>query len=167
MENKQFYIKVNGQKVGVTEEVYRAYVRPVTALQRRKRRESRCLVKGRRYGLVRCKEDCGKCPYYSAGNKLQGGVLSLDALRDAGYDEVSDEDVEGGLLEREETIGKAAALHKAIEKLNERQRYIIREIYFGGKTQKELCELLGIDKTSMSKAVSRALASLKKHMQEK
>ena len=86
MENKQFYIRVNGQEVEVTEEVYRAYVRPVSALRRRERRESRCLVKGRRYGLVRCKADCGKCPYYSAGNKLRGGVLSLDALREAGYD---------------------------------------------------------------------------------
>lgn len=33
-EQKQFYIIVNGQRVEVTEEVYRAYVRPVRAQQR-------------------------------------------------------------------------------------------------------------------------------------
>ena len=166
MENKQFYIKVNGQKVGVTEEVYRAYVRPVTALQRRKRRESRCLVKGRRYGLVRCKEDCGKCPYYSTGNKLQGGVLSLDALRDAGYDGVSDEDIEGGFLEREETVGKTAALHKVIEQLTERQKEMVKMVYFEGKTQEEVAAYYGVGKQAVSNAMQRIYAALKRNLEK-
>ena len=166
MENRQFYIKVNGQNVPVSEEVYRAYVRPITSSQRTARRNSKCLVKGKRSGLVRCKNDCSKCPYYSAGNKLLGGILSLDVLRDDGKEEAATSDIERDLIEFEENNQRIAALYRAIEKLNERQQYIVREIYLYGKSQKEVCEVLGIDKTSMSKALSRALASLKKILKE-
>ena len=50
-EQKQYYVIVNGQKVEVTEEVYRAYVRPVRAQQRTEKRNKRCKVKGERFGL--------------------------------------------------------------------------------------------------------------------
>lgn len=55
-EQKQFYVVVNGQRVEVTEEVYRAYVRPVRAQQRAARRNWRCVLKAKKYGLVRCKK---------------------------------------------------------------------------------------------------------------
>ena len=42
-EQKQFYVIVNGQRVEVTEEVYRAYVRPVRTQQRAERRNWRCV----------------------------------------------------------------------------------------------------------------------------
>lgn len=166
MENKQFYLKVNGRKVEVSEAVYRAYVRPITAFQRRERRESRCLVKGERYGLVRCKGDCDKCPYYSAGNKLQGGVLSLDALFEAGHDEAADADIEVELSDREEKENKAAALHRAIAQLNERQRQMVKMIYFEGKTQEEVAEYYGIGKQAVSNAMQRIYAALKRHLQK-
>ena len=51
-EQKKFYVTVNGQKVEVSEEVYRAYVRPMNASERKERREARCMVKGKRKGLV-------------------------------------------------------------------------------------------------------------------
>ena len=38
-EQKQYYITVKGQKVPVSEEVYRAYVRPVRAQQRMEKRK--------------------------------------------------------------------------------------------------------------------------------
>ena len=44
-EQKQYYITVKGQKVPVSEEVYRAYVRPVRAQQRAMRRNWRCVLK--------------------------------------------------------------------------------------------------------------------------
>ena len=166
MENKQFYIRVNGQEVEVTEEVYRAYVRPVSALRRRERRESRCLVKGRRYGLVRCKADCGKCPYYSAGNKLRGGVLSLDALREAGYDGASEEDTERDLSEREKNSGKTAALHKAIGRLTERQKEMVRMVYFEGKTQEEVAAYYGVSKQAVSNAMQRIYAALRRNLEK-
>lgn len=166
MENKQFYIKVNGQKVPVSEEVYRAYVRPITSSQRTARRNSKCLVKGKRSGLVRCKNDCSKCPYYSAGNKLLGGVLSLDVLKDDGKEEAATSDIEHDLIEFEENNQRIAALHRAIEKLNERQQYIVREIFFKGKTQEEVRQKIGISKSSMSEAYHCILRLLKNFLQE-
>lgn len=62
-EQKEFYVTVNGQKVEVSEEVYRAYVRPVRAQQRTEKRNRRCKVKGARLGLVRCKGNCSECEY--------------------------------------------------------------------------------------------------------
>lgn len=38
MEEKAFYLTVRGQRVEVTEEVYRAYIRPVRAEQKRQYR---------------------------------------------------------------------------------------------------------------------------------
>ena len=44
MENKgkRFVLKIRGQEVEVSEEVYRAYVRPIRAEQRQKRRQWKC-----------------------------------------------------------------------------------------------------------------------------
>ena len=165
-ETKQYYIKVNGQRVEVTEEVYRAYVRPVNASQRADRRNGKCLVKGKRSGLVRCTKDCSQCPYYTAGNKMLGGVLSLDTLGADGYEEQSPADIERDLIEREETALQTAALYKAIGKLNERQQYIVREIFFKGRTQEEVRKDIGISKSSMSEAYHCILKLLKNFLQK-
>ena len=47
-EKKEFYITIKGKKVEVSEEVYRAYVRPIRAEQRQKRRNWKCQVKGKK-----------------------------------------------------------------------------------------------------------------------
>ena len=39
-EKKEFYIIIKGEKVTVSEEVYRAYVRPIRAEQRRTKKSS-------------------------------------------------------------------------------------------------------------------------------
>ena len=75
-EQKQFYVIVNGQRVEVPEEVYRAYVRPVRTQQRAERRNWRCVLKAEKYGLVRCKKDCNKCPYAMQGNAPTGNETS-------------------------------------------------------------------------------------------
>ena len=161
-EQKQYYITVKGQKVPVSEEVYRAYVRPVRAQQRAMRRNWRCVLKADKYGLVRCKEDCSQCPYAQEGNPPTGNGTSLDLLCEAGFDAPSLVDIETDLIECEERMEQSARVQEAIRQLNERQQYIVREIYFNGRTQAEVSRALGIDKTSISKAVARALASLKK-----
>lgn len=47
MAKKEFYVVINGEKIFVTEEVYRAYVRPVRNEQRNENRRSRCMVGGK------------------------------------------------------------------------------------------------------------------------
>ena len=91
-----------------------------------------------------------------------GNGTSLDLLCEAGFDAPSSVDIEADLIECEERLEQSARVQEAIRQLNERQQYIIREVYFNGRTQAEVSRALGIDKTSISKAVARALASLKK-----
>ena len=54
----------------------------------------------------------------------------------------------------------------AIELQTERQQYLIREIYFNGRTQSEIAAAMGATKQAVSNAVRRALASLKKILKE-
>ena len=119
-------------------------------------------MKADKYGLVRCKEDCSQCPCAQEGNVPNGNGTSLDLLCEAGFDAPSSVDIEADLIECEERLEQSARVQEAIRQLNERQQYIIREVYFNGRTQAEVSRALGIDKTSISKAVARALASLKK-----
>ena len=166
-EQKQYYITVKGQKVPVSEEVYRAYVRPVRAQQRAMRRNWRCVVlKGDKYGLVRCKEDCSQCPYAQEGNAPTGNGTSLDLLCEAGFDAPSLVDIETDLIECEERMEQSARVQEAIRQLNERQQYIVRDIYFKGRTQESVRKELGISKASMSEAVQRILSSLKKFLEK-
>ena len=104
-ENKTRTLKVRGQEVEVSEEVYRAYIRPIRAEQRRKRREWKCrkLSETGKY-YVRCKERCENCPYYLAGNSALGNITSLDKLADSEVEiEDKDSDFETDYIERETT----------------------------------------------------------------
>ena len=92
---------------------------------------------------------------------------SLDLLCQAGFDAPSSVDIEADLIECEERMEQSARVREAIKQLNERQQYIIREVYFNGRTQAEVSRVLGIDKTSISKALARELASLKKILKKK
>ena len=166
MENKQFYIKVNGRKVPVSEEVYRAYVRPVRTEQRSRRRAWRCVIRGEKYGLVRCKGDCANCAYALSGNAPTGNCTSLDALRGMGFDMQSPDDIEETMIDRDEQIEMSAKLHEAIGRLNERQQYIVREIFFNGKTHEEVRRTIGISKSSMSEAYHNILKLLKNFLRE-
>lgn len=75
-ENK-YIIKVKGKEVEVSEEVYRAYIRPIRAEQRRKRREWKCSKLSKTGGYyVRCNERCETCPYYQSGNITSNALSS-------------------------------------------------------------------------------------------
>ena len=165
-EQKQYYITVKGQKVPVSEDVYRAYVRPVRSQQRTEKRNKRCKVKGERFGLVRCNNNCENCPYALSGKSTIGMEQSLESLFESGFETPSEIDLESDLLAAEEREEQSKRLQAAIMCLTERQQYLIREIYFNGKTQKEIAEETGITKQSVSDAVRRALASMKKFLQE-
>ena len=163
-ENKEFYLIVKGEKVIVSEEVYRAYVRPIRAEQRRERRKWRCKVFGKKGNLVRCKHNCAECDYAQAGKNAIGNALSLDRMKDEGIEiENYDLDVEADYIDEEAVQDRKERLHKAIAKLNSRQQEIVRLIYFEGKTQKEVADYLGIKQPTVQEALQRIIASLKKY----
>lgn len=106
----QRYIPIDKQQIPVTEEVYRAYKRPVWAERKRKEREKRCLGEK----CNRCTGDCSKC------NKQQtGSVLSLDSFIEGSGCEPADavniaELVKGKLLleEREKFMNNNCFAYK-------------------------------------------------------
>lgn len=171
MENKDKTrtLKIRGQKVEVSEEVYRAYIRPIRAEQRRKRREWKCRMlseSGSYY--VRCTKKCETCPYYLAGNSALGNVTSLDRLVDCEVEiEDKQSDIETNYIERETMQEEYMNLYAAITTLTQRQQEMVRMIYFEGKSQEEVSTIFGVTKSAISHAMERIYDSLRKQLQEK
>ena len=165
-KNKKRTLKIRGQVVEVSEEVYRAYIRPIRAEQRKKRRDWKCrIINGGHY--TRCTEKCETCPYYLAGNSALGNVTSLDRLVDCEVEiEDKDTDLENDFIEFETQSEEYSALHKAISQLTPRQQEMVRMIYFEGKSQEEVRIYIGIAKSTMAEAMQRIHNALRKNLEK-
>ena len=164
-KEKIYTLKIQGEEIEVSEEVYRAYIRPIRAEQRRKRREWKCSKLSKTGGYyVRCNERCETCPYYQSGNNALGNKLSLDRMAEDGVDlEDRNQDVEARYIEEETQNEEKEKLYEAISKLTARQQEFVRMIFFEGKTQEEVAGLYGVDKSAISKnAKPRKRKCLKK-----
>ena len=166
-KDKKYTLKVKGKQVEVNEEIYRAYIRPVQAEQRQKRREWKCKLisgvseNGKRH-YVRCSKRCDSCPYYLSGQNALGNTFLLDKIIDEGVElRAFSKDVEADYIETETTQEEKLNLHKAIKKLTPRQQEIVKLIYFEGKTQKEVAKVLGITQGAVSLALAKSIAQLK------
>lgn len=132
-ENKTFYLFVKGQRVEVSEEIYRAYVQP----ERKQRMRE-----------------------YRAKNSVS--VASIEQLSDKGFEiEDTSQDFVTNLIETEAHFEELAKLHAAIEKLPERYRYVIQLYYFESKTQKEIADILDITQPAVQQLLDRILLRLK------
>lgn len=80
-------------------------------------------------------------------------------LADTSLSEDEQEIIEQQELEKEEFNKK---LHEAIEKLRPRQKEIIIKVFFEEKTQREVSIELGVDESTISITLERALNNLKK-----
>ena len=166
-EEKKYYVTIKGEKVEVTEEVYRAYVRPIRAEQRRKRREWKCRIRGPKGNLIRCPHDCKTCEYALAGKNATGNMLSLDGIKSAGI-EIEDRDlnIEEMFIEREERALMQNRLHMAISMLNDRQQQMVKMVYFENLSQEEVAKRMGVNKQAISNAMQRIYASIKKNLKK-
>lgn len=134
-ENKTYYLYVKGQKVEVSEEIYRAYVQP----ERKQRMRE-----------------------YRAKDKIC--VTSIEGLSEKGFEiEDKSQNFETALIEAEEHADELSKLRSAIEQLSERDRRVVQLYYFEGKTQQEIAVILGIAKSTMSELLPRILLRLKKY----
>ncbi len=166
-ETKKFYLNIRGEKVEVSEEVYRAYVRPIRTEQRRERRAWKCKVMGEKGNLVRCKGKCSECEYANDGNKATGNILSLDKLLEKGI-EIADKHLtpEEQFIEKESRTSLQEQVHKAISQLTPRQQDMVRMIYFEGMSQEEVSEFYGVGKQAISNAMQRIYVTLKKFLEK-
>lgn len=165
MENNKhkFIIKVRGEEVEVSEEVYRAYVRPVRAEQRRKRREWKCNVLSKNGGhYVRCNKNCETCAYYQSGHNTLGNKLSLDRMADEGVD-LGDpaQDVETLYIEKETKREEIKKLREAISSFTEKEQEIIKLLYFENKTLGEVAKIFAVSHQAISKKAKKIIKKIK------
>lgn len=84
-ENKEFYLVIKGEKIIVSEEVYRAYKSSDRAERKRKQRMWRCRIK-REKGInnqwKRCQGNCEECGLENTLRKTQWNCrISCDYIR--------------------------------------------------------------------------------------
>lgn len=167
MENnkcKQYYLTVKNtmtgkyEKVFVTEEVYRAYKKPIRKEQSRERRENRCLVKNKFGNLVRCTEDCNTCEYYLSVQKPGVNGLSLDTFKEQGL-EIADSqaDLESAYIQRE----KMQKLKEAYKTLSPAQRKLFRLVFIENKSQTEIAAMMGVSQPAICKAICKIKTLIK------
>lgn len=158
-EKKEFYLTVKGQKTVVSEEVYRAYVRPIRAEQQRERREKRCVIEkviNGKVKLVRCYGKCSACDKVKRDNS--SFKFSFELMLDNGFD-IPDTtvNIEENFI-KTETI---ESLRKAITKLKPKQQKIVKMVYFDNLSQVETAKRLGISKVTVNKYLSRIFIYIK------
>ena len=153
MTNQQRFIDIDGEQVPVTEEVYRAYKRPLWAEHKRKEREKRC----RDERGNRCTGDCSKCD-----KERTGSVLSLSRLVEENGFEPADtvdiaEMVADSLLLEE--------LYAALEELDPNNRRIL-ELFSNSKSEREIADDIGLSQKAINKRKSKLFAQLRERLKD-
>jgi len=137
-ENKQFYIHADGQRVEVTEEVYRAYYKM-----------------GRRERYLEERDASnGKVLYSDMDTTEMTGEESIPDLDSVSID---DSVVSSMLLEQ---------LRKHLDSLSDSERELIDALFFSndgdGMSEREYAVMSGIPRKTISDRKNRILAKLKK-----
>lgn len=152
MENRQRYIFIDNQPIPVTEEVYRAYMRPIWREHKRRERAKRC-----RIGGVRCTGDCSQCPYKRTGN-----ALSIERMQGVGHDPVDttydlEMVVEGRLL--------LEALFEQLEALDP-DGQVLCQLLMDGESERQIAGQLGISQAAVNKRKQKVFALLREALDD-
>lgn len=138
MEGKTFYLTIRGQRVEVSEEVYRAYIRPV---RRERKRQYRAI---------------GRYSVCSVERLILSGIELVDESADC----------ESVLIEKEERQEELDLLKSALGKLEGRDREIIDMVYFEGKTQTEVARHFSVSNVAIFKRIKKILKKIKDFLPE-
>lgn len=147
MENQR-YIEIDGEQIPVTEEVYRAYKRPLWAEHKRKERAKRC----RDENGSRCTKDCRTCE-----KTRDGSILSLDKFNDEGY-EVADS-VDLAELVADRLI--LEQLVKALDDLDPDVRSLINALFYNDRTERDYASEVGISHQAVGKRKQKLIEKLR------
>ena len=145
MADKDFFLYIDDQPVKVTEEIYREYKRAENKEQYFMRR----LKKGR-YVVEREKGDVLYLP--SRETSLE---QLIEAVRDIPAPGGTAEDMALKFYQLEK-------LREALDSLSDMERELIRELFYEGKTEREVCVDLGMAKTTLHRRKSDVLEKLRK-----
>lgn len=148
--NESRYIEIDGEQIPVTEDVYRAYKRPLWAEHKRKEREKRC----RDSTGKRCTNDCSQCD-----RQRTGSVLSLDKLTEDGFDIAEPIDFTTFIEDEQMTVD----LHAALDKLDPLDRQII-DLFSIGRSEREIATVVGMSQKGVNKRKTRIFAELRERL---
>lgn len=100
--------------------------------------------------------------------KRKRRLLSLESMLEE-YTEFEDGLVDDSLNPEEQCLRneKDVFIYDAISKLNKRQRKVIVELFYNGKTQRQLAKEMGITEQAMSMYVAYVLAKLRNCLEGK
>lgn len=95
-------------------------------------------------------------------------IYSLDELTEKKGFDVEDptQSIEAQIIEAEDRQEKNKKLYAAIKKLNPRQKEMVHMVFFKEMSQDEVAKHFGITKSSVSDAMRRIYASLKKFLEK-
>lgn len=121
-----------------------------------KKKKKRILFLTEAYREFKCKE------------KRKRGLLSLESMPED-CTEFEDGLVDDSLNPEKQCLRneRDVLLYDAISKLNERQRKVIVELFYNGKTQRQLTKKMGIIEQAMSMYVAYVLAKLRNCLEGK
>ena len=153
MNNKEYFVIIDGEKIIVTEEVYRAYMQPVWREERHTRRKWRCRdAKG-----IRCKGDCLHCEISRIGNGATGNDLSLERIvEDEDPEFATVPDVADAVIMREQIRN----IMDAVSKMDTIDQTIVMML-IDGFTQNECAAALGIAQPNIHKRIYKIRKKLK------
>jgi len=145
-ENVQRFIEIDGEQIPVTEEIYRAYKRPLWREHKEKERAKRCRdEKGNR-----CTKSCRECP------KLRdGGDLSFERFIEDGFEIADSVDIA-------ELIADKLLLEQLLTVLDESEKSLMFSRFVDGLTQDECAADIGISRQAVAKREKKALNKLRK-----
>ena len=153
MEKNVFWVTIGGEKVYVSEDIYRAYVRPVRNEQRNNLRRARC-----RIGATRCQGDCSQCKNYKTGKPL-----SIDALMEEdGMDIPDSRPLVEDLIEQKLLID---ALYEAIDRLPEKEKKAVL-LFRDEATESEIGNVIGMTQQGAGKLLDRVWKKLAEELKE-
>lgn len=143
---RDFYLYIDGKPVMVSEEVYREYYRG--------ERKERYFMEDLKRGRV------------AVDKKTQERTF-LPGREDS-YERLLEKDVPfvapGELVEDE--IVRSVLLEQVLNKLSAEEKALIWELYYLDKTERQVCDVLHIAKTTLRDRRDRILVKLKKLLEE-
>lgn len=155
-EAKKYFIPVDGTLIEVSEEVYRAYYRPIwnTRYHAQKNGECRC-TKGQ---LWKCDGICPGCPFYTAGKKISidAPISNEDDELTLGSTLTADEPTPDSILINEQLL---TALYDELERLDPEGRRICELLMH--YSEREAAEIMGMARSTFKRHWAKVRAELK------
>ncbi len=157
-EDRSKYLDIDGKRIYVNEEIYRAYKQPLWAEHKRQERELRCQVSNGKGGLKRCTDDCSICPF-----PKNGSALSIDRLYEDYEFEISDKNE--GILESIVEEEFNSKLWKAVDSLEEIDQQIAR-LFSQGLSERAISEQVNLSQKAVNKRKARIFTNLKEKLKD-